>query len=100
MAANITQFTPTDSGFVVQFSEAIDASKINLYTTSGGAMGSPDVTVQGATSGAVKGSVVFSGTSMTFVATGGTLAADTYTVTLRSATDGFYGCRRRRVAGR
>ena len=89
MAANITQFTPTDSGFVVQFSEAVDAAKINLYTTSGGAMGPADVTVQGATSGAVKGSVVFSGTSMTFVASGGTLAADTYTVTLRSAADGF-----------
>ncbi len=42
MAANITQFTPTDSGFVVQFSEAIDAAKINLYTTSGGAMGAAD----------------------------------------------------------
>ena len=89
MAANITQFTPTDSGFVVQFSEAVDATKINLYTTSGGAMGAADVTVQGATTGAVKGSAVFSGTSMTFVATGGVLPADTYTVTLRSAADGF-----------
>ncbi len=89
MAANISQFTPTDSGFVVQFSEAVDTSKINLYTTSGGAMGSADVTVQGASTGAVKGSVVFSGTTMTFVASGGTLAADTYTVTLRSAADGF-----------
>ncbi len=89
MAANITQFTPTDSGFVVQFSEAIDSTKINLYTTSGGAMGQADVTVQGTTSGAVKGSAVFTGNTMTFVASGGLLPADTYTVTLRSAADGF-----------
>lgn len=89
MAANISQFTPTDSGFVVQFSEAVDTTKINLYTTSGGAMGAADVTVQGATTGAIKGTAVFSGTTMTFVTSGGVLAADTYTVTLRSATDGF-----------
>ncbi len=42
-----------------------------------------------ASTGAVKGTAVFTGSTMTFVASGGTLAADTYTVTLRSAADGF-----------
>ncbi len=89
LAASVTQFMPTGSGFVVEFDEAIDTSKINLYTTSGGAMGAADVTLQGASAGDVKGSAVFSGNTMTFVAAGGVLPADTYTVTLRSSNDGF-----------
>ena len=49
----------------------------------------PDVTLQGATVGSVSGSLVVEDNELTFVATGGPLAADTYTVTLRSAADGI-----------
>ncbi len=87
--ATVTGFTPTASGFNVQLSEQIDVSKLNLYTTEGGAMGAADVTVTGASTGNVKGSLIVSGTTLSFVATGGPLAADTYTVTLRSAADAF-----------
>ena len=52
----------------------------------------PDaVTVVGASVGTVRGSLILSDATqqITFVRTGGPLAPDTYTVTLRSAANGF-----------
>ncbi|WP_419581056.1 cadherin domain-containing protein [Stieleria magnilauensis] len=89
LAATIASFNPTSSGFVAELSEEIDTSVINLYDAENGLAGAADVTLTGATTGDVAGSLIIDGTSLTFIASGGPLAADTYTVTLRSATDGF-----------
>ncbi|MCC9601137.1 cadherin domain-containing protein [Stieleria sp. JC731] len=89
LAATISSFTPTPSGFVVELSEEIDSSLINLYDSENGLAGDADVTLSGASGGAVDGSFIIDGTTLTFVATGGALPADTYTATLRSASDGF-----------
>lgn len=89
MAVAVTDFDATDTGFVVEFSEAIDPSSLNLYDTESGAMGAADVTLTGASTGAVEGSLVVDGSSIIFVATSGLLPADTYTVVLRSAANGI-----------
>lgn len=89
LAATIASFAPTPSGFTAELSEEISVQKINLYDTEAGAAGAADVTLQGATTGEVRGSLVINGTTVTFIATDGPLAADTYTATLRSASDGF-----------
>jgi hypothetical protein len=87
----VTALTATDSGFDVQFNHALDASELNLYETSSGSLGAADVVLRGATSGLVKGAMVVDAASgeLRFVKTGGALAADTYTVTLRSGADAF-----------
>ncbi|OYP39074.1 cadherin domain-containing protein [Rhodopirellula sp. MGV] len=89
LAATIASFTPTASGFVAELSEEIDSTKINLYDSENGLAGDADVTLNGASGGNVQGSLIIDGTTLTFVATGGALPADTYTATLRSASDGF-----------
>jgi hypothetical protein len=63
---------------------------LNLYD-QGGLLGAADVTVVGNTVGKVNGSLVVhaAGDQVTFVKTGSALANDTYTVTLRSASNGF-----------
>ncbi len=52
---------------------------------------SPDVTLVGAANGNIQGTLFVNATNntITFVKTGGILSADTYTVTFRSASDGF-----------
>src|SRR5262249_20183566 len=76
---------------------AVDSSVLNLYD-QGGTLGPADATLVGAASGTVAGSLVLNATGdrMTFIRTGGfnagafgLLDPDTYTVTLRSAADGF-----------
>jgi hypothetical protein len=96
---SVTAFTPTPTGFTASFNQPIDPGVLNLY--SGASAPAPaDVTVVGSASGRVAGSLVVdvTGTTITFVKTGGysagtptfgLLPADTYTVTLRSAADGF-----------
>ncbi|NQV26965.1 MAG: VCBS repeat-containing protein, partial [Rhodopirellula sp.] len=85
----VSSFTPNPSGFDVTFSEAFNASLLNLYATQ--SLGPADVVVTGASSGVVNGSLVIDAAAGTasFIKTGGLLAADTYTVTLRSGSDGF-----------
>ena len=78
-----------ESGFVVEFSDTIDTSVLNLYDSESEALGDADVTLEGASTGSISGSLVVEDNELTFVATGGVLAADTYTVTLRSASDGI-----------
>lgn len=87
MAVAIEAFTPTPSGFTAQLSEEIRVENLNLYSTQGGAMGAADVTLRGGSVGDVRGTLVVRGTELSFVATGGVLAPDTYTATLRSAPD-------------
>jgi PKD repeat protein len=82
---------PTTSGFEVQFNRPLDPGSLNLYGTETGGFGPADVTVVGAVQGPVNGSLVVDAAlgHMTFIRTGGILEPDTYTVTLRSAADGF-----------
>lgn len=89
LATVVEAFTPNASGFVVDFSNPIQADTLNLYDAQNALLGPADVVVQGATSGIVQGSLVVVGDKLTFVKTGGVLAADTYTVTLRSAANGI-----------
>jgi subtilisin family serine protease len=87
----VTALTPTASGFTATFNRAIVGSDVNLYDQSG-ALGAADVTLVGATAGAVSGSLVIKadGSGLTFLRSGSALPSDTYTVTLRSATTGFH----------
>jgi hypothetical protein len=75
----------------VQFNRDLNAIPLNVYDTEAGTLGAADVVLQGAVVGVVRGSVVVDPglRKISFLKTGGPLAADTYTVTLRSASDGF-----------
>ncbi len=88
-ALKVADFTPTASGVHVQFDRDFDPAVLNLYDVETGLFGPADVTLVGDSVGAVTGSLVVGADSIAFVATGGTLQADTYTFTLRSAEDGF-----------
>ncbi|MCA9050053.1 MAG: leucine-rich repeat domain-containing protein, partial [Planctomycetaceae bacterium] len=79
------------SGFTAVFSEAFDPSTLNLYDSSAGTLGPADVLVVGSSVGAVRGSIVVDADNrgFTFIKTGGPLEPDTYTVTMRSAANGF-----------
>ena len=87
----VTAFEPGPSGFRVEFNRSFDLAPVNLFGTEAGGFGPADVTVVGATSGPVRGSLVVGtdGRSLSFVRTGGPLAPDTYTVTLRSSPNGL-----------
>jgi hypothetical protein len=85
----VTSLEATASGFRVEFANELDSSELNLVDTQNAGLGPADVVVTGAASGAVNGSLLIDSSAVTFVKSGGPLAADTYTVTLRSATDGF-----------
>lgn len=87
LAVAIDAFTPTSSGFVAELSAEIRQSQLNLYDTQSQALGAADVTLTGTTTGNVRGSLVVEGTRLTFIATGGALPTDTYTATLRSASN-------------
>ncbi|WP_372724176.1 cohesin domain-containing protein, partial [Novipirellula sp.] len=89
LAATITSFTPTASGFTAELSEEVSTLNLNLYDTQGQAAGAADVTLTGASSGNVRGSLFVKDNTVTFIASGGALAPDTYSVTLRSAADAF-----------
>ena len=81
----------TSSGFVAHFKRAIDQSVLNLYDVEAGTFGPADFMVVGDTVGLVAGSLVYNeqAKTVTFIRTGGPLEPDTYTITLRSAADGF-----------
>ncbi|MCA9120282.1 MAG: cadherin domain-containing protein [Planctomycetaceae bacterium] len=89
MAVAVEAFMPTPSGFVAELSAEIQQDVLNLYDTESGALGAADVTLVGNVTGNVPGSLVVEGTTLTFIATGGALPTDTYTVTMRSASDGI-----------
>ena len=106
----VTTFAATSTGFQAVFNRAIavgtpSAPVLNLYDNSSGTMGPADVTLVGAATGPIRGSLVIdqNNTRITFIQTGqtgvlgsavsttlfGVLPNDTYTVTLRSASNGF-----------
>ncbi|HUG67973.1 MAG TPA: cadherin domain-containing protein, partial [Pirellulaceae bacterium] len=89
LAVAVDAFTPTSSGFVAELSAEIRESVLNLYDTESQALGAADVTLTGNVTGNVRGSLVVEGTTLTFIATGGALPTDTYTATLRSASNGI-----------
>jgi len=87
----VTSLEATSTGFLAQFNADVDTSVSSQGDTSDGAFGADDLVVTGATSGPVTGSFVFNDPprTLTFIATGGPLVADTYTVAMRSADNGF-----------
>jgi len=87
----VTSLEPISTGFVAQFNTELDVNALNLFDTQTAGLGPADVVLRGETAGTVAGSLVVNQSSrmVTFIKTGGPLVADTYTVTLRSATDGF-----------
>ena len=87
----VTSLTPTPSGFVAEFSANVDASTLNVFDTQTAVLGAADVFLTGATSGPLPGSVVVDAglRQLTFIKSGGLLAADSYAVRLRSGLDGF-----------
>lgn len=89
MAVTVEAFTPTPSGFTAQLSEEIRIENLNLYNSQNGNMGTADVTLQGASGGNIRGSLIVEGTNLSFIASGGVLPADSYTATLRSSATGI-----------
>lgn len=89
MAVTVEAFTPLASGFTAQLSEEIRVENLNLFNSQSGNMGAADVTLQGASGGNIRGSLIVQGTNLTFIASGGILPADTYTATLRSSANGI-----------
>ena len=87
----VTTLTPTATGFKARFNHAFEPGVINLYSGEPTNMGPADVLVSGAVGGNVRGSLVFDedAAGFTFIKTGGLLAADTYTVMLRSGSNAF-----------
>jgi hypothetical protein len=90
-AFHVTNFAAQASGFDVQFNRAASLTMLNLYSGLSGVYGPPDVTLVGATTGPVSGSLVWNPTTNTasFIKTGGVLAPDTYTVTLVSGSSAW-----------
>lgn len=86
-----TRLEPTPTGFTVQFNRSVNPAGLNLYDTEAGTLGAADVTLTREDGTRVRGSVALrpGGGGFTFLRTAGLLAPGTYTVTLRSATDGF-----------
>ena len=106
----VTSFTPTSTGFTAVFSTPLNLGTaftpiLNLYDDSTGTLGPADITLVGATTGTIRGSLVVdqNNTRISFIETGqagvlgsaaagtlfGVLPNGTYTLTLRSANDGF-----------
>ncbi len=87
----VSALVPTSTGFIAEFSEPIQAKRLNLIDTESAGLGPADVRLVGAVSGPVSGSVTVDPSQdwVEFVKTGGPLLPDTYEVTLRSALDGF-----------
>ncbi len=90
-AFQVTTVTPTGSGIEIEFSDELDPSVLNLFDAETAQLGAADLTLVGASSGPIRGSLVIDAslTKVTFVKTGGPLESDVYTVRLRSAEDGF-----------
>ncbi|WP_291986182.1 PA14 domain-containing protein [Luteitalea sp.] len=89
---SVTSLEQDVSGFHLRFDRAFDQGGVNLYrAASAPALGAPDVTLVGTSTGNVRGSIVFDedGMGLRFVRTGQPLAADSYTVTVRSGGDAF-----------
>ena len=87
----VTSLVPDPTGFVIQFNSELDEGRLNLYDAESVGLGETDIVVEGAETGIVSGSLQLDGsrTAARFIKSGGPLAADTYTVRLRSGLDGL-----------
>jgi endonuclease/exonuclease/phosphatase family metal-dependent hydrolase len=86
----VTSLAPFPSGVVINFNRGFQAGLLNLYDDANGDLGPADVTLTGASTGPVEGSLLVGpGDQLTFIKTGGPLAADTYSVVVRSAANGL-----------
>jgi VCBS repeat-containing protein len=81
----------TTTGFHVDFDRAFNPAALNLYDAETGGFGPADVVLAGPDGNPVRGSIILDADAdgLTFVKTGGPLAAGEHTVTLRSAVNGF-----------
>ncbi len=88
---HVVSFTPTSTGFDVQFNEDPNFSVLNLYAGTNNALGAPDLTIKGSSGNTIQGSLVWNAATDTasFVSTDSVLAPDTYTVTLVSGASAF-----------
>lgn len=86
-------FNVNSSGFSVQFNKSLVGSVLNLYDGDDVAMDSADivVTAAGNPGNPLHGSMVYDSTTntLTWVATGGVLSNDTYSLTLVSGANAF-----------
>ncbi len=111
VSLRVSTFTPTATGFTAIFNRplslgTVSSPVLNLYDNSSCTLGPEDITLVRASNGAsIRGSLVVdpTATQITFIQTGqtgvlgsaapetlfGVLPNDTYTVTLRSASNGF-----------
>lgn len=87
----VTDVSVSAASIRIDFNAELDVPDLNLFDTSNANRGLADMTVVGASSGPVLGSLVVNldRQGLRFIKAGGVLAADTYTLTLRSAADGF-----------
>ncbi|MCA9246599.1 MAG: hypothetical protein KDA42_05770, partial [Planctomycetales bacterium] len=85
------ELTTNASGFLAWMSHPLDISMLNLYDGVDAPIDVADVVLEGAASGPIAGSLLWHEDTreLEFVKTGTPLAADTYTLTFRSAADGF-----------
>ncbi len=90
-ALQVSALTAVPSGFIAEFSTQLDAAELNLYDTQTAALGPADISLIGAATGEVPGSLVLDPLQrrVTFVKSGGPLDPDTYTVTIQSGESGF-----------
>lgn len=88
---HVTSATQTSTGAVINLSRDVNLTLLNLYDVQGDLLGPADLTLVGETVGSVSGTLVIDPDlrRLTFVKTAGLLAPDTYTLTLRSAVNGF-----------
>ena len=94
----VTSYNQLTSGVAVTFNRAVNTSLLNLYDglipgseSDNTSLGPADLTLVGQNTGAVRGSLVWNAATntATFVKTDGTLAPDTYTLTLFSRVNGW-----------
>ncbi|MCH5374448.1 MAG: aspartyl protease family protein, partial [Planctomycetes bacterium] len=80
----VENFEVTPTGFIATFASPMDTDPLNLLDDAGGTWGPADVELVGDVVGPVSGSLVVENRRIRFLASGGALAPDRYTVTLRS----------------
>jgi regulation of enolase protein 1 (concanavalin A-like superfamily) len=87
----VSNVSVTPYGFTLTFNKAFNPSVLNLYDGGTNSLGPADLTLSGATNGVITNGtlVVTSPTTLSYVYTFGVLPDDSYTLVLRSASNGF-----------
>ena len=88
----VKSFSHDSNGFALRFNDPFDPGAINLYDSTLAKLGLSDIILSGASSGVVKGSVVFDADykGLRYIASGSGLLADTYSLTLKSGPSAFH----------